>query len=207
TDLLANGQAVGRSGGIVVFCFGPLPGERARVAVTSVKPKYAVAAMRELLERSPKRAAPFCPVFGTCGGCQLQHLEYAAQLAWKKNVVRAALQRIGGFAAPDVADPVGMDVPRAYRNKMSLVTGGGAYGPATIGFYRARSHDVVPIDTCPIADSRLSDYIARLNQLRGSSNGGRARGHAASGRASGAGLGRSRAGHDDAARIGGGGSG
>lgn len=166
TDLLANGQAVGRSSGMVVFCFGPLPGERARVAVTSVKPSYAVAEMLALLERSPRRAQPFCPVFGACGGCQLQHLEYAAQLAWKKEAVRAALQRIGGFASPEVADPIGMDAPRAYRNKMSLVARAGDRDRTAIGFYRARSHDVVPIEACPIVDDRLSAYVAAIAGLR-----------------------------------------
>lgn len=166
TDLLANGQAVGRSQGIVVFCFGPLPGERARVGVTSVKPNYAVAELKELLDRSPQRERPFCPVFGACGGCQLQHLNYGAQLAWKKETVRAALQRIGGFSAPEVADPIGMDVPRAYRNKMSLVVSGSDAG-TTIGFYRARSHEVVPIDGCPIVDARLDASIEAIGELRG----------------------------------------
>ena len=150
----------------MVFCFGPLPGERARVTIVSVKPNYAVAKLVELLERSRQRAQPFCPVFGACGGCQLQHLEYAAQLAWKANAVRAALQRIGGFSSPGVAEPIGMDAPHAYRNKMSLVVTGAQDTPATIGFYRARSHEVVPIDACPIVDERLSAYAAELSRLR-----------------------------------------
>ena len=77
-DLLANGQAVGRTAGMVVFCFGPLPHERASVRITAIKPKYAVAEMLNLTLRSPLRAQPFCPVFGVCGGCQVQHLKYPA---------------------------------------------------------------------------------------------------------------------------------
>ncbi len=145
TDLLANGQGVGRDGGIVVFCFGPLPGERARVRVTEVKQRYAVAELIELLSRSPDRSVPFCPVFGACGGCQVQHLAYDAQLEWKRNVVRNALLRIAGLDGIEVLRPIGMSQPRAYRNKMSLVVDH-RVRPPSLGFYRQRSHDVVEID-------------------------------------------------------------
>ncbi len=143
--------------GIVVFCFGPLPQERARVRITAVKPKYAIGQLVRILVPSPYRTTPFCSVFGTCGGCQLQHLSYPAQLAWKTDTVRSALQRIGGFHDAGVRDAVGMTHPRAYRNKMSLVVEHRG-GTPTIGFYKQRSHEVVPIDSCPIVTPQLSDY-------------------------------------------------
>jgi 23S rRNA (uracil1939-C5)-methyltransferase len=168
TDLLANGQAVGRAGGVVVFCFGPLPLERAKVTIAGVKPKYVVAEMVQLVETSPFRAQPFCPVFGECGGCQVQHLSYPAQLQWKRDTLRNALKRIGGFDGIDVRETVGMDVPRDYRNKMSLVVERARKreDPPTIGFYRQRSHDVVPIDACPIVASQLSAYVRRFKDAR-----------------------------------------
>lgn len=165
SDLLSNGQAVGRTGGIVVFCFGPLPHERARVRITAVKPKYAVASMLQLTRRSPFRTQPFCPVFGTCGGCQVQHLSYPGQLGWKREVVKNALMRIGGFADVEVRDPVGMINPRAYRNKMSLVVEQHAAG-SRLGFYRQRSHELVPIEGCPIVMPHLNVQIVRLNESR-----------------------------------------
>lgn len=165
TDLLANGQAVGRADGVVVFCFGPLPDERARVRITDVKQKYAVAELIELRSESPARAAPFCPVFGACGGCQLQHLEYRGQLRWKRDVVREALARIGGFAGIEVAETIGMAEPRAYRNKMALVVDH-RRSPAGFGFYRQRSHDVVPVAACPIVTPALNADLARLEALR-----------------------------------------
>ena len=162
-DLLANGQAVGRTGGMVVFCFGPLPQERARVRITSIKPKYAVAELVALTLESPFRAQPFCPVFGTCGGCQVQHLMYPAQLAWKADVVKSALQRIGGFTQSVVRDPIGMINPRAYRNKMSLVVEQSVPIPR-LGFYQQRSHDLVPIAACPIVMPQLNAHIGKLNE-------------------------------------------
>ncbi|MFN2448974.1 MAG: 23S rRNA (uracil(1939)-C(5))-methyltransferase RlmD, partial [Candidatus Baltobacteraceae bacterium] len=163
-DLLANGQAVGRTGGMVIFCFGPLPQERARVRIQSIKPKYAVAELVQLLVKSPLRATPFCPVFGTCGGCQVQHLAYPGQLQWKQQVVKSALARIGGFPEAEVRDTMGMINPRSYRNKMSLVADRSGEVPR-VGFYRQRSHDVVPIDACPIVAAPLSAQIPRINDM------------------------------------------
>ncbi len=165
TDLIAKtGQAVGRAGGMVVYVLGPVPGERARVRIESVKAKYAVAELVELLERSPDRVEPFCGVFGICGGCQVQHLAYPAQLAWKRGIVENALRRLGGIAGARVGLPVGMDVPRAYRNKMALVTTArGEFAPA-FGFYAARTHDVVPIAGCPIVMPQLDRAIAGLGE-------------------------------------------
>ena len=165
TDLLSNGQGVGRTGGLVLFCFGPLPQERARVRVTEVKQRYAVAELVEILQESPTRARPFCPVFGACGGCQVQHLNYAAQLQWKRNVVRDALERIGGLSSVEVCDTIGMTHPRAYRNKMSLVVDHRDDPPA-VGFYRQRSHEVVPIDACPIVTPQLNADLGRLDLAR-----------------------------------------
>ena len=162
TDLLANGQAVGRIDGMVIFVDGPLPGERVQVRVTSVKAKYAVGEIVSYETRSDFRATPFCPVFGSCGGCQVQHLNYPAQLSWKEQIVRNALRRIGGFADVKVERPVGMTFPRAYRNKMSLVVQPSAHG-VRLGFYQARSHALVPIDACPVVLPHLDAAIKGLH--------------------------------------------
>jgi 23S rRNA (uracil1939-C5)-methyltransferase len=165
TDLLANGQGVGRADEMAVFCFGPLPRERARVRVTDVKRRYAVAEMCELLSHSPDRVRPFCPVFGECGGCQLQHLVYPAQLEWKRDAVRNALARIGGITSVEVNATIGMNEPRAYRNKMALVVDHAAARPR-LGFYRQRSHDVVPIETCPVVTPQLDGALGALGEMR-----------------------------------------
>jgi 23S rRNA (uracil1939-C5)-methyltransferase len=166
TDLIAKtGQAVGRSDGMVVYVLGPVPGERARVRIETVKAKYAVGELVELLSRSPDRVEPFCGVFGACGGCQVQHLAYPAQLRWKRGIVENALRRLGGIEDAPVAMPIGMANPRSYRNKMALVVTTAASpegdGPTVqFGFYAARTHDIVPIETCPIVMPQLDSAIA-----------------------------------------------
>jgi 23S rRNA (uracil1939-C5)-methyltransferase len=142
-----------------------LPGETARVRIAEVKPRYAVAELLTILRESPARTQPFCPVFGACGGCQLQHLAYAAQLEWKRTTVLAALQRIGGHAGADVCSTIGMENPRNYRNKMSLVVDR-TQDPPGFGFYRQRSHAVVPIEACPIVTTKLNGDLGALGALR-----------------------------------------
>jgi 23S rRNA (uracil1939-C5)-methyltransferase len=131
------------------------------VRIADVKAKYAVGELIELLTVSPDRAEPFCAVFGVCGGCQVQHLAYPAQLAWKRDLVRAALARIGGIEVT-VNETIGMREPRAYRNKISLVVE--QRGQRTeLGFYRARSHRLVPVETCPVALPQLDASISGLS--------------------------------------------
>ena len=171
TDLLANGQGVGRAGGVVIFVTGGLPQERVRVRISSVKANYAVGDLLEILVRSPERAEPFCSVFGICGGCQVQHLAYPAQLRWKRNMVANAFKRIAGVEV-EVAETIGMIHPRHYRNKMSLVVQERPGGQFDVGFYQARSHEVVPIDSCPIVLPQLDGYVRNLVSIARSSAAG-----------------------------------
>ena len=169
TDLLANGQGLGRIGALVVFVWGPLPGERARVRLSEIKKSYAVGEVLEMLEHSPQRVTPFCPVFGTCGGCQVQHLSYEAQLEWKKRLLQDALERIGGLRGARVEQTVAMDDPRAYRNKMALVVR--QIGERTeLGFYQMRSHDFVPITGCPVVLPQLDQQISALHRATNDPN-------------------------------------
>ena len=80
TDIAFGGDAIGRIDGQVVFAPFALPGERVRVTLSQAKRDYATATMLEVLRPSAARVGPRCPHFGTCGGCQWQHADYAAQL-------------------------------------------------------------------------------------------------------------------------------
>ncbi|MBV8221781.1 MAG: 23S rRNA (uracil(1939)-C(5))-methyltransferase RlmD [Candidatus Eremiobacteraeota bacterium] len=162
-DLLENGQGVGRADGLVVFVSGGLPGEHVRIAVDAVKRNYASAHVTSIEQASPARVAPICPVFGRCGGCQVMHLAYDAQLEWKRRMVGDALQRLGGIADVAVDETVASPVEQGtrYRNKAGLVTRF-AEGRMRLGFYEARSHRVVPIESCPVLLPRLDDAVKAL---------------------------------------------
>ncbi len=106
---------------------------------------------------APDRATPGCPVFGECGGCQLQHMDYAAQLLWKRERVLAAL-RDAGFGEPPVMPAIGCESPWGYRNHMRFsVNREGRPGLTARG-----SHRVLPLTACPLAHPRINDALALL---------------------------------------------
>jgi 23S rRNA (uracil1939-C5)-methyltransferase len=162
-DLLENGQGVGRIDGLVVFVTGGLPRETVRVAVDAVKRNYASAHVVSVEKPSPDRVASICAVFPTCGGCQVLHLAYAAQLAWKRRMVSDALTRLGGLAGVTVDDviPTPAEVGTGYRNKVGLVTRFHD-SEMQLGFYAARTHRVVGIERCPVLLPRLDAAVQAL---------------------------------------------
>ncbi|MEO3946202.1 23S rRNA (uracil(1939)-C(5))-methyltransferase RlmD [Gorillibacterium sp. CAU 1737] len=93
--LTHDGEGVARVNGFTLFAAGALPGEKVRVRVLKVKKQYGYAKLLDVIEASPDRVAAPCPIFHACGGCQLQHLSYEAQLRHKRQIVVDALERIG----------------------------------------------------------------------------------------------------------------
>lgn len=152
-SLNSEGQGVARHEGLTVFIAGAIPGDRVDACVEQRRPQYAVARLLRIVSPSPDRIGPDCAVAEQCGGCTLQPMRYAAQLRVKREQVVAALTRLGGFDAAvvsDVVQPVlGMAEPRHYRSKVQFPVGGTPAEPR-IGFYAARSHEVVDHDECHI---------------------------------------------------------
>lgn len=118
-----EGKSIARPDGFVMFVEGGVPGDRARVRVQRVKKQYAEATVLEVLEPSPLRTQPRCRYFGICGGCKWQHVEYQSQLAFKRQQVLDALERIGGFAGIEVNPALGSEAIYFYRNKMEFSFG------------------------------------------------------------------------------------
>jgi 23S rRNA (uracil1939-C5)-methyltransferase len=139
-----GGEGVARVEGKAVFVPGTIPGERVRLRVTDDRKRWARAELVEVLDPSPDRVAPPCPYVPACGGCDLQHVRPDAQRPLKTRVVREQLERLGGLTDPPVAGclPVGPDT--GYRTHAQLH----AAPDGRLGFHRAGSHDVVPIDRC-----------------------------------------------------------
>lgn len=136
-DINQFGQGVAEWNGRVIFVDDLLPGDTADCRITDLRSNYGVAQPVQIIELSPDRRTPFCPLFQACGGCTLQHLDYAAQLRWKHRQVIDALTRIGGFDETrfkQMVQPVkGMTEPVAYRNKVQFpvgVEGAGTRGTA-----------------------------------------------------------------------------
>ena len=122
-DLAVEGNSVARVDGLVLFSRGGVPGDRVKLRVRAMKKNFAEADLIGLVAPSPHRVAPRCVHFGTCGGCAWQHIDYAAQLEFKRRHVADALARLGGFSGLDVPLPLGADEPYYYRNKMEFSFG------------------------------------------------------------------------------------
>ena len=102
TDLTEEGQGVGKSDGLVFFVKDSVMGDLVEVRILKVKKNYAYAKVEKLLKPSPYRITPLCPVAGKCGGCQLQHLSYEKELAWKEDRIAQSLIRIAGIPEEEV---------------------------------------------------------------------------------------------------------
>lgn len=143
------GEGVCSAGGISLFVPGALPGERVSVEVDTVKPRYAKATLLSVLSPSSKRVTPPCPIFDRCGGCQIQHLSYEGQLEAKRQRVVDALTRIAKLPEVEVLPCRPARAPFAYRNKIQMAIRK-EKGQLQVGFYSRNSHDLVPVEECPI---------------------------------------------------------
>ncbi len=148
-NLGASGEGVGRIQGFTVFVEGALPNERVLVKIVKIAKTYAYGKLLNIIQKSPDRVEPKCPYFKFCGGCQLQHMSYEAQLEYKAQLVKDALERIGHLENVEVLPAIGMDEPWKYRNKAQFPAGL-IEGKPVLGFYMARSHRLVNIEDCPI---------------------------------------------------------
>ena len=120
TDLTEEGQGVGKKDGLVFFVKDSVMGDRVEARILKVKKNYAYAKVEKLLEASPYRITPLCPVAGKCGGCQLQHLSYEKELSWKEDRIAQSLIRIAGLSPEEVEskkEGILGGVLTRYRNK------------------------------------------------------------------------------------------
>ena len=179
TDLTEEGQGVGKCDGLVFFVKGSVMGDVVEAKILKVKKNYAYAKVEKLLEASPYRVTPLCPVAGKCGGCQLQHLSYEKELAWKEDRIAQSLIRIAGIPEEEVhakGEGILGGKTERYRNKAQypvqnrkehreeIALGGRAfeegkkapekeqesYDSLDIGFYGFHSHRIIETEDCLI---------------------------------------------------------
>ncbi len=155
-DIGNDGEGIGKVDGYTLFVKGAVVGDVAKVKVLKAKKTYGYAKVEELITPSTDRVESKCLVAGKCGGCQLQHLSYERQLAYKEDKVKNCLQRIGGMAAEQleqVMEPIiGMEEPFYYRNKAQYPVGTDKTGNIVMGFYAGHSHNIMECMDCAIQE-------------------------------------------------------
>ena len=172
-----DGAGVGRVAGFTLFVRGALPGEKVLAHVEQLKKTFGLARTARILQKSADRVTPPCRIYDECGGCQLQHLGYAAQLQQKRQFVIDALERIGKFkvaakhaitaksqVALEVHPTISMADPWHYRNK-AQVPFGQRGGQLIGGFYAQGSHEIIEFDTCHIQEERNNDVVATVKRI------------------------------------------
>lgn len=162
SSISSSGEGIGTYHGLKIFIDGSLPGEEVVVKITQCKKNYAVGQLLTILNPSPERTEPLCPLFGACGGCQIMHLQYTAQLKLKQTKVKDALQRIGGLSCeplPCCPSPFSL----GYRSKVVLPLVWDR-GKKTLGFYRKQSHEIIPLKRCLIQCPQGEEILNYLSE-------------------------------------------
>lgn len=160
-DIGQGGVGIGKYEGFTVFVEGGLVKDKVKVKIIKSKKNYAVGDIVKIIEKSPFRVDRRCSdSLKDCGGCQVQELDYQKQLDIKTNEVNQVISRIGKLDNVKIYDTIGMNEPFRYRNKAQFPIQKQGNSPI-IGFYKKKSHDIIPMDKCVIQHD-INDKIVKI---------------------------------------------
>ncbi|GAB6138139.1 23S rRNA (uracil(1939)-C(5))-methyltransferase RlmD [Halanaerobaculum tunisiense] len=162
-NIAYGGDVVGRKEGFAIFVAAGIPGELVKVEITEVKRNYGRGQLLEVISPVPERATAECNKYNTCGGCQLQHIDYQSQLEYKHQMVEDAMERIGKLEV-EINPVLGMENPYLYRNKAQFPLGV-EEEELVAGFYASGSHDLVAVDNCQIQHPVINRIAERTTDL------------------------------------------
>lgn len=153
-DMGVDGEGIGKIDGFTFFVKDAVIGDQVEAKVMKVKKGCAYARLMKIVTPSLNRIEPRCPYHRQCGGCQIQALDYRAQLLFKEKKVKNNLNKIGGFSMElldQVMEPImGMEEPFYYRNKAQFPIGTDKSGETVTGFYAGRTHVIIPNTDCAL---------------------------------------------------------
>lgn len=156
--LVSGGDGLGFLDGLAVFVPLSAPGDVLSVRMREVRRDYAKAEILELIEASPQRVVPACPLYGECGGCNLMHISYEAQAAARLDIFLEAFRRAGVYLPAEVG--IAVSQPFGYRNRAQFHHG----SDGTVGYARRNSNAIIPIRDCPILVQCLREWLGTMEQ-------------------------------------------
>jgi 23S rRNA (uracil1939-C5)-methyltransferase len=160
-----DGRGVARRNEKVIFVQGALPGETVSVTTLRSKPSYEVARTEHVFKASPLRVKPQCPHYGVCGGCSMQHIDAAGQVAFKQRVLEDALHHIGGVKAAQILTPIHGPY-WGYRHRARLtVKLVNKKGGILVGFHEKKSGYVADMKQCEVLPRHVSDLLMPTRRL------------------------------------------
>ncbi len=160
TGAAYGGSFVGRIEGKVVFVPFTATDEVVSVVVVEEKKSFSTGSVIEVLKESELRVKPKCPVFGSCGGCSYQHLEYSEQVRVKEAILLDSLKRIGSIVPESVEPAIGASEPYGYRSRARIHIERNRWG-----FYKLNSNEIVDIESCPLFDPLLNTLFKAMKRL------------------------------------------
>lgn len=164
TDLSHQGLGVAHVDGYPLFIENALPGERLKMRVTHAGKRMGHGKTIEMIQQSPYRVDELEDVHFQNGTMPLQHLEYSQQLIFKQQQVKKLLSKVGGFENIPVYETIGMDHPYGYRNKAQIPVRE-INGELTTGFYKKRTHDLIPIEDFVIQDPEIDQAVVTVRDI------------------------------------------
>ena len=167
-DIGVSGEGIGKVDGYTLFVKDTVIGDVVRVKIMKAKKNYGYARLMDIIKPSKDRVEPACPIARQCGGCQIQAMNYNAQLKYKQKLVKDNLLRISGLTEGvdyEMCEILGMDTPFRYRNKAQYPVGEDKDGNIVMGFYAGHTHSII---ACPDDDCMLghSDNAFILNTVK-----------------------------------------
>lgn len=153
-----EGEGVAKPEDFPIFVEGALKGEKVKIRIVKLNKSHGFGKLLDIIEPSAERTEPVCPIYKRCGGCGLQHMNYKEQLRFKTDRVRDCIERIGKVRGAVIHNTIGMENPYRYRNKVQLPVGK-INGENVIGFYAARSHEIIDLSSCHIQDETADKVI------------------------------------------------
>lgn len=159
--LVYGGDGLAHIGTQAVFVPCAAPDDQLRIRVTEVERNYVRAEIAEIISPSPLRRTPPCKHFGVCGGCQLQHLDYALQLAAKVSFVRESLRRVGHIDWSHEI-PIRAAAEFGYRSRAEIKVARDEQKQPYIGYFRAGTHEVCEVHDCAVLLPTANRALQRL---------------------------------------------
>ena len=163
-DISSEGKGVVKADKEIIFCDGLFPGEEADVEILYHRAGVNFAKVKKLYNLSKDRIQPRCKICTACGGCQYQQIKYDAQLVYKTNRVKNAINRIAHIDV-EVKPCIGAKHPYNYRNKIQVPFAKDRKGNVVYGFYRENSHEIIPNKECAIEDKRAASILWDIKEL------------------------------------------
>lgn len=167
TDIGTNGEGIGRVDGYTLFIKDAIIGDEVEAKIIKAKKNYGYARLMNIITPSKDRIEPVCPVARRCGGCQIQEMDYQAQLRFKQELVKNNIERIGHISDYQMMPVIGMDEPFHYRNKAQYPVGMDKDGNIVMGFFAGRTHHIIDNTDCALGakiNSRILGIIKEYMQ-------------------------------------------